>query len=171
MTKRLWDHSSSHASTSKRVTQHPLFSADLTINMQRVWHAAKLNCIISDSTANMKKDFQANFPLDDGMNTEPLDDDTTISRPVTNTIKIYCNYDYIIYHILLFHKAWVKMSFPRSDYSLAEATVCTSQTYDCKGMCIMSLEEKFTEWHNNYLTRQLWWPFEISHLCKYRANL
>ena len=84
----------------------------------------------------MKKAFQANFPVDDNI---------SISRLVTNTIKIYNNYNNIIYHILLFHKALVKMSFPRSDYSLAEATVCTSQTYDCKGMCIMSLEEKFTE--------------------------
>ena len=37
--------------------------------------AAKLNCVITDNAANMKKAFQANFPLDD-MNTEPLDDDT-----------------------------------------------------------------------------------------------
>ena len=57
--------------------------------------AAKLNCIITDSTANMKRAFQANFPVDDNMNTQPLDDATTISRPVTTTIKIYNNYNYI----------------------------------------------------------------------------
>ena len=39
--------------------------------------AAKLNYIITDKAANMKKALQANFPSDDNMNTEPLDDDPT----------------------------------------------------------------------------------------------
>ena len=63
-----------------------------------------LNCFITDNAANMKKAFQANFPLDDNMNTEPLDADTMIWKPVKNSLKIYNNYNYT-YHILFFHKA------------------------------------------------------------------